>query len=49
MFEKLNAQVIEISWTLLIKNHQIFVIFKDAVENWITCIGKVRIRLSVQV
>ena len=34
---------------LVNENHRIFAISTDAIENLSTCIGKVRIRLSVQV
>ena len=47
--EELNTKVIKISSMLVIKNHKMFAIFKDAIEISNTCIGKVRIFLSVQV
>ena len=34
---------------LITENYKIFTISKDAIENSSTCIGKVKIRLSVQV
>ena len=44
---KIKNEGYEIFSTLVIKKHQIFGISKDAIGNLSTCIGKVRIRLSV--
>ena len=49
VLKKSNMKFIEISSKPVIKSHKIFVISKDAIENSSTCVGKVRIRLSVQV
>ena len=49
VLEKSNTMVIEIFPGLVIENHKIFAIPKDAIESLSTCIGKVTVRLSVQV
>ena len=49
MLENSNTKVFEISSKLVIENHKKIAIYKDAIENLSTCIGKVKIYSSVQV
>ena len=48
MFEKSNTKVIEIYSLLVIENHNMFAISKEATKNLSTFIGKIEIRMLFQ-
>ena len=49
VLEKSTINVMEISPSLVIENYEIFATSKEAIEKLSSFIGKIKIRLSVQV